>query len=888
MANKAHPYHMEEMDDDVPPPKYTASAQSSENGFVDMNDVQAPNISYGGYIAAGKGLRSSAFITPDGRISVSLNLKHKLPELPEDHAPDVKEFAVDREWTKFPKMNIVIMIVGSRGDVQPYVALGKRLRSDGHRVRIASHETFRTFVTENGLEFFDIGGNPQDLMSYMVKNPGLVPGVDSLTNGDIPKKRKMLAEMMNGCWLSCYSPCPRTGRTFAADAIIANPPSFAHIHCAQALGIPLQLTFTMPWTATSAFHHPLVNVKDSNAGKGLTNYLTYPLADILTWQGMGDIINKLRTRTLGLTPLSLRSGSGALDTCKVPWTYCMSPALVPKPSDWKNHVDVVGFYFLDLATNYTPPADLAAFLAAGDAPIYIGFGSVVVDDPATMTRTIFEATKQAGVRALVSAGWGGLGGVAIPSHIFILGNIPHDWLFAKGRVAAVVHHGGAGTTAAGLSKGLPTVVVPFFGDQGFWGNMIHRAGAGPAPIPPKSLTVDSLKDAIVFAISPAAKSAALKMAEQIQHDDGVKRGAESFYRYLPLKNMRCDLDPSRIAVWWSPKHRLKLSAFAAQVLADARELNMGSLDAHRSKEYTLDKSVSDPLTGSSTAVFWTVTHFSAGLAKIFYSPVSGIVQTTTAIPQGMMKILTNVHDGLHNMPKLYGSKVRKPGKVTNFKSGLKEAGKEFAYGCYDGITRLVTEPIKGALEDGVIGAMKGSARSFANIVTKTGAGGLGLVTHPINGALKGIRSDFSKEPEERQRTTRMEDGVKEVRQSTSVERNLILRRFREAKATASERKNTILKAVRNMLHGDFEEDMVVEAGPSVQRTGRHDSDWHKAAVRGGARDEKWLPSEQPSHTGSGWSRAEEDDADFLRDMEIAKQLSLEQQRDYERKYGDHI
>ncbi|KAG7439038.1 UDP-Glycosyltransferase/glycogen phosphorylase, partial [Guyanagaster necrorhizus] len=388
-----------------------------------------------------------------------------------------------------------------------------------------THETFRTFVTKEELEFFDIGGNPQDLMSYMVKNPGLIPGVDSLTNGDIPRKRRMLAEMMNGCWLSCHSRCPQTGKNFTADAIIANPPSFAHIHCAEALGIPLLLSFTMPWSATSAFPHPLVNVKDSNARRGLTNYLTYPLAELLTWQGMGDIINKLRTRTLGLAPLSARSGPAALDTCKVPWTYCMSPALVPKPKDWKNHIDVVGFYFLDLATNYTPPDDLAAFLASGDAPIYIGFGSVVVDDPVAMTSTIFEATKQAGVRALVSAGWvhpipifnlchaltlgdfqGGLGGVSIPSHIFILGNIPHDWLFSNGRVAAVVHHGGAGTTAAGLSKGLPTVVVPFFGDQGFWGNMIHKAGAGPAPIPPKSLTVDSLKDAIGFLVSPAAKN----------------------------------------------------------------------------------------------------------------------------------------------------------------------------------------------------------------------------------------------------------------------------------------------------------------------------------------------------------------------------------------------
>ncbi|KAK0458622.1 UDP-Glycosyltransferase/glycogen phosphorylase [Desarmillaria tabescens] len=870
MANEAHPFHMKEVDDDASIlPKYAASSQSSENTSVGVDDVHADtDISYGRYTAAGKGLRSSAFITPDGRISVSLDLKHKLPELPEDHASGVKEFAVDREWTKFPKMNIVIMIVGSRGDVQPYVALGKRLRSDRHRVRIASHETFRTFVTENGLEFFDIGGNPQDLMSYMVKNPGLIPGMDSLTNGDIPKKRKMLAEMMNGCWLSCHSPCPRTGRTFAADAIIANPPSFAHIHCAEALGIPLLLSFSSYALVTLE-----CNIRIPSSSRQ---------SDILTWQGMGDIINKLRTRTLGLTPLSLRSGSGALDTCKVPWTYCMSPALVPKPKDWKNHIDVAGFYFLDLATNYTPPDDLAAFLAAGDAPIYIGFGSVVIDDPATMTSTIFEATKQAGVRALVSAGWGGLGGVALPPHIFILGNIPHDWLFANGRVAAVVHHGGAGTTAAGLSKGLPTVAVPFFGDQGFWGNMIHRAGAGPAPVPPKSLTVNSLKDAIVFAISPPAKSAARRMAEQILHEDGVKCGAESFYRHLPLKNMRCDLDPSRLAVWWSTKYCLKLSAFAAQVLVETRELDMGSLDAHRSKEYNIRKGVSDPVTGGSSAIFWTVTHYYDGIAKIFYSPVSGIVQTTTAIPQGVMKIVTNIHDGFHNMPKLYGSEVREPGKVSDFQSGLKEAGKGFVYGYYDGITGLVREPIKGAQKDGFVGAIKGSARSFVNVTMKPAAGIVGLFAHPMNGAWESIRSDFRAKQEEHQRSTRMSDGAEEVKRSTPEERNVILRRFHEAKATVLERQKAMSEAARSMLYEDVEEDATVEADPSVETTSRGDSDRCEAD----AQDARRLSPEQS--TGLGLSQSDQDDTDFLRDMEIAKQLSLAEQRGYERGISDSM
>ena len=168
-------------------------------------------------------------------------------------------------------MNVVIHVVGSRGDVQPFVALGKVLRETyGHRVRLATHGTFRTFVEENGLEFFNIGGDPAELMAFMVKNPGLMPGMDSLRSGDVGKRRKGMYEIVQGCWRSCIEIGDGTGmkasddhldsrqsldsgigmdvdpaeKPFVADAIIANPPSFAHIHCAEKLGIPLHLMFT--------------------------------------------------------------------------------------------------------------------------------------------------------------------------------------------------------------------------------------------------------------------------------------------------------------------------------------------------------------------------------------------------------------------------------------------------------------------------------------------------------------------------------------------------------------------------------------------------------------------------------------------------------------------
>lgn len=193
------------------------------------------------------------------------------------------------ETTKFHvALNIVIQVVGSRGDVQPFIALGNELQKHGHRVRLATHDVFASFVRESGLEFFPIGGDPAELMAYMVRNPALIPSMKSLRAGDIQKKRKMMETMLHGCWLSCIEPDPVSSVPFVADAIIANPPSFAHIHCAQALSIPVHLMFTMPWSTTRAFPHPLANLKNastSGAEPRTANALSYAVVEFLTWQG---------------------------------------------------------------------------------------------------------------------------------------------------------------------------------------------------------------------------------------------------------------------------------------------------------------------------------------------------------------------------------------------------------------------------------------------------------------------------------------------------------------------------------------------------------------------------------------------------------------------------
>lgn len=200
----------------------------------------------------------------------------------------------------------------------------------GHRVRLATHATFKKFVEENGLEFFNIGGDPAELMAFMVKNPGLIPGMKSLKAGDVGKRRKGMAEILEGCWKSCAdsdevkedeAKSPKL-KPFIANAIIANPPSFAHIHIAEKLGIPLHLMFTMPWSPTKSFPHPIANIKSSNADGSVTNEMSYTLVDMMTWQGLGDIINEFRQETLGLMALHQAAAVSALNRLRIPYTYC--------------------------------------------------------------------------------------------------------------------------------------------------------------------------------------------------------------------------------------------------------------------------------------------------------------------------------------------------------------------------------------------------------------------------------------------------------------------------------------------------------------------------------------------------------------------------------------
>jgi len=472
--------------------------------------------------------------------------REHLVHTPPSHTPPAEHKPA--EAGPVPALAIAILIVGSRGDVQPFLPIAQRLVRDGHRVRLATHAVFREFVESHGIEFFPLAGDPRELMEYMVMTGGhLIPHhLDQLLE-QVPRKREIMAEILASTWAACTEPDPgRPGALpFVADAVIANPPSQGHIHVAEALHAPLHIMFTMPWSPTRAFPHPFTHVI-SEVHPGLRNRLSFETFDLLTWLGLSDLVNDFRERTLGLERVRLgEHGASLVHELAVPHAYLWSSCVLAKPEDWGPHVDVTGFVFLDEAARFEPPDALRDFLAAGDPPVYVGFGSCTAPDPVALTATIFDGLARAGVRGLVARGWAQLGAGSAPAHVHLVDDLPHDWLFP--RCAAACHHGGAGTTAAGLRSGLPTVVVPFFGDQYFWGRIVAESGAGPVPIPIGALTAETLADAITFALRPEVRARAVALGEKVRAQPGHEEAAAALYKHLPLAAMRCSLDATHLA-----------------------------------------------------------------------------------------------------------------------------------------------------------------------------------------------------------------------------------------------------------------------------------------------------------------------------------------------------
>jgi len=240
------------------------------------------------------------------------------------------------------------------------------------------------------------------------------------------------------------------------------------------------------------------------------------------WQGFRSADQRARRQVLGLPAAPFWGPYKANRLQHSPILYGFSSSVIPKPSDWDNHTHITGYWFLDSASDWTPPSALMEFLQSGAPPVYIGFGSMSNRKPEDTADLVLHALAQTQQRAILLLGWDGLRKANLPDTVFAVDSIPHSWLFP--RVAAVVHHGGAGTIAAGLRAGVPSVVIPFFGDQPFWGQRVAALGVGPEPIPRKQLTVERLAQAVQRAVTDQAmRQRAANLGAKIQAEDGIAR-----------------------------------------------------------------------------------------------------------------------------------------------------------------------------------------------------------------------------------------------------------------------------------------------------------------------------------------------------------------------------
>ena len=409
-------------------------------------------------------------------------------------------------------MKITVNTFGTRGDVQPYIALSKGLQQAGHTVRIVTHQIFESFVKEHGLDFFPLQLDPRQVL--------INQALSELGNNTIRINRWMEENFKSGLQ-DIFKVTLQAN--LDAELILNSGLSFAGWHVAEKLGTPALATYL--WPVTPSRHLPATSGKippDWLPFRGIVNYLSAKISNQLFFNLLLSSVNQCRKDILDLRPMKRREYWG-LDSARssTALIYGYSPVVIPKPPDWSNNQQIAGYWFLDTKAGYQPDKILMDFLADDRKPIYIGFGSMVDHEREEISQIVIDALREANQRGVLLGGWSALGSENLPDSIISVESVPHDWLFPQ--MAAVVHHGGAGTTAAGLRAGVPSVVVPSFGDQFFWGWRVHKLGVGSKPIPRNKLTVTKLVQAIQQAVNDdAIKSKATQVGQQIRAENGVE------------------------------------------------------------------------------------------------------------------------------------------------------------------------------------------------------------------------------------------------------------------------------------------------------------------------------------------------------------------------------
>jgi len=405
-------------------------------------------------------------------------------------------------------VRLVIECIGSRGDVEPYIALGTGLARAGFDVAIATHDTFADLVTSHGLEHRSVAGDPSELVHSVLGHRWLDSGRNPLS---MAKRLRELAQPLMDDYLA------HTEEALAdADAVVFSILGVAAYHVAEQRSIPAMGGWLTPMSRTREYRNPMVPFLPAHVG--------HVAFDQIMWQFVRSDMNRWR-ESLGLDPLPWNGPYRTIVEQRMPVIYGFSPTLVPRPSDWPDHLVITGAWFRPRDDSLSP--EIEAFLGAGPAPVYVGFGSRSDRDASARSAEVVRAIRMAGARAILSTGWGGLTATD-RDDIITVGETNHAELFP--RCAAVVHHGGAGTTHAAARAGVPGVVVPAFADQFFWGDRIAEVGAGPRPLRRSQLTADTLALRIDAAIRHHAEGAA-QVGAAIRRETGIDSAVETVIRF---------------------------------------------------------------------------------------------------------------------------------------------------------------------------------------------------------------------------------------------------------------------------------------------------------------------------------------------------------------------
>jgi UDP:flavonoid glycosyltransferase YjiC (YdhE family) len=417
-------------------------------------------------------------------------------------------------------MHITILALGSYGDVLPVVALGKGFKTAGHQVRIATFENFGKMVTRQGLDFHPIRGDAQSILQA---GPGL-----ALAESGRNVIRMWLTVMRSfGVMAASYAHDLSSPELWETDVILNQLPGGLYgCDLAEKLDLPMFMVAVMPLARTGAF--PMLAFPSLFARLPGYNALSYRIAEQLVWQWFRPTINRWRKEELSLPDQPFWGAFGQAGTSRIPILNGFSAHVVPRPPDGGGHVHITGYWF-PKDENWQPPDTLCRFIEAGSPPVFIGFGSMPVRNPTRTTGVILEALKRSGLRGILHAGWAGIGNDDLPDHVLKIDYAPYGWLFPQ--MAAVVHHGGSGTTAFGLRAGVPSLIVPFLFDQFYWGKRIHTLGVGPEPIPQRKLSAARLAEALTIATTDSSmRQRAVTLGEKIRAEDGIRTALQVFSR----------------------------------------------------------------------------------------------------------------------------------------------------------------------------------------------------------------------------------------------------------------------------------------------------------------------------------------------------------------------